>query len=131
MPSALLTVSPFTTILGFASFGSGRSISSFTAWPTIISVISCVLVSEVFRLPMNFPLFRISTQSEISSTSFSLCVMMMIAFPSFFMFRRTSKRRSVSWGVRTAVGSSRMRISALRYSIFTISTVCFCETDIS
>lgn len=46
-------------------------------------------------------------------------------------FRRTLNSFSVSCGVSTAVGSSRIRISAPRYSTFTISTVCFWDTDIS
>ena len=47
-------------------------------------------------------------------TSWSLWVMMTMALPSAFMARRMSKSRSVSWGVSTAVGSSRMRMSAPR-----------------
>ena len=58
-------------------------------------------------------------------------VMMTIAFPSSRIFRRTAKSLSVSCGVRTAVGSSRIRISAPRYSTLTISTICYWDTDMS
>ena len=114
IPSSLRTVRPEISSLGSTFFGSGRSMFSSTAWPTIMSVISWTPVSLVFRLPMNSPARRMSTRSEISRTSFSLCVMMTTALLSFLMLRRTSNSFSVSCGVRTAVGSSRIRISAFR-----------------
>ena len=85
-----------------------------TAWPTIMSVRAWGLVSLVFTVPMYFPLRRTDTLSERAMTSWSLWVMMTMAFPSAFMARSTSKSLSVSWGVRTAVGSSKIRMSAPR-----------------
>ena len=63
---------------------------------------------QVSTVVMYSPLRRMETRSEISSTSLSLWVMMMMAWPSAFMRRSTSKSLAVSWTVRTAVGSSRM-----------------------
>ena len=82
--------------------------------PTIISVSFISSVSFVSTVAMYLPFRRTATRSLISITSFSLWVMMMIDLPADFMFLRTSKRRSVSWGVKTAVGSSRIRMSAPR-----------------
>ena len=53
-------------------------------------------------------------RSAISRTSFSLWVMKMIDFPSALSASMISKSSLDSCGVRTAVGSSRMRISAPR-----------------
>ena len=99
--------------------------------PTIISVSSASLVSSVFTVAICSPRRRMATRSLTSSTSFSLWVMMMMLFPSSFIRRSTSNSRVISWGVSTAVGSSRIRMSAPRYSTLMISTVCFSETDIS
>ena len=44
MPSMLRTVRFLTSIRGLGSTGSGRSILSVTAWPTIMLVISCAFV---------------------------------------------------------------------------------------
>ncbi|MPM94625.1 hypothetical protein SDC9_141773 [bioreactor metagenome] len=38
---------------------------------------------------------------------------------------------SISWGVNTAVGSSKMRTSAPRYNVFRISTLCCIPTVVS
>ena len=67
-----------------------------TAWPTIISVRAWGSVSAVFTAPMYCPLRSTATRSEMAMTSWSLCVMMTMAFPSAFIVRRMAKRRSVS-----------------------------------
>ncbi len=85
-----------------------------TLCPTIMSVISWALVSFVAIWPMYCPLRRTATRSERSSTSCILWVMMIMALPSARMLRSTANSLSVSCGVRTAVGSSRIRISAPR-----------------
>ena len=87
---------------------------SVTVWPTIISVSFWGEVSQVATSPMYWPFRSTATRSDTSMTSWSLWVMMTRALPSAFMFRMTSNRRSVSWGVSTAVGSSRIRMSAPR-----------------
>ena len=63
---------------------------------------------------MYFPFRSTATLSDSAMTSWSLWVMITMAFPSARMVRSTSKSLLVSWGVSTAVGSSRMRISAPR-----------------
>ena len=79
-----------------------------------MSVRAWGLVSAVLTVPMYLPLRSTATLSLRAMTSWSLWVIMTMALPSAFMARSTSKSLSVSWGVRTAVGSSRIRISAPR-----------------
>ena len=113
-PSASLQLRPFTSSRRSLYLASGRSMFRLTAWPTIISVSFWGSVSAVFTVPMYLPFRSTATLSEMAMTSWSLWVMMTMALPSAFMARRMSKSRSVSWGVSTAVGSSRMRMSAPR-----------------
>ena len=54
------------------------------------------------------------TRSAISMVSLSLWVMIMMLLPAALSCRMTRKRSSTSWGVSTAVGSSRIRRSAPR-----------------
>ena len=110
----LRTVRPLTSTRGFGSTGSGRSMFSVTAWPTIMLVISWALVRFVGMSPMNWPWRRMATRSDRASTSCILWVMMTMALPSSRMLRSTAKSLSVSCGVSTAVGSSRIRMSAPR-----------------
>ena len=111
-PSLSRQVRPAIVRRGFGFTGSGRSILRETLCPTIISVSSVSFVSGVLTVAMCSPFLRTATTSEISITSFSLCVIMMIAFPSSRIVLSTEKSFLVSCGVRTAVGSSRMSMSA-------------------
>ena len=111
--------------------GAARSMPSFTFSPTIISVSRVTSAFAVSTAPIYCPFRSTATRSESASTSVSLCVMIRIDLPSSRIFRRIAKRRSVSCGVSTAVGSSRIRMSAPRYRTFMISTVCFSETESS
>ena len=54
---------------------------SSTRLPTIISVSEVTVASFVSTVPMYWPLRSTATRSDSSSTSLSLCVMMMIALP--------------------------------------------------
>ena len=94
-------------------------------------VSSSAFVSRVITSPTYCPLRSTATRSDRDSTSCILWVMMTIALPALRMLRRMAKSLSVSCGVSTAVGSSKIRISAPRYSTLMISIVCFCETDMS
>ena len=87
---------------------------SFTFSPTIISVSREASAFAVSTSPMYRPFRSTATRSEIASTSFNLCVMIRMDFPSSRIFRSMAKRRSVSCGVSTAVGSSRIKMSAPR-----------------
>ena len=64
-------------------------------------------------------------------TSWSLWVMMTRALPSAFIFRMTSKSRSVSWGVSTAVGSIQDQDVCAPVEDLDDLTVCFSDTDMS
>ena len=131
LPSSELTFKSLISRRGSFFSTLGLSILRSVFFPTIISVSSFPFVSPVLTVVTYSPLRRTATSSEISITSFNLWVMIIIALPSSRILRRTSKSFSVSCGVKTAVGSSRIRISAPRYKTFSISTVCFSETDIS
>ncbi|KAF5053111.1 hypothetical protein DSECCO2_401670 [anaerobic digester metagenome] len=52
-----------------------------------------------------------------------------MALPWAAMLRRAAKSCSDSWGVSTAVGSSKMRIRLSRCRSFRISTRCFSPMD--
>ena len=113
-PSPSRHVTPFSSSRRTGVSYRGRSMFSVTLRPTIMSVRAWGLVWLVRTVPMYLPLRSTATLSDRAITSWSLWVMMTMALPSARMLRSTSKRRSVSWGVRTAVGSSRMRMSAPR-----------------
>ena len=65
------------------------------------------------RWPTTLPRRMTVIRSAISRTSYSLWLMKTMLWPSSARRRRTAKISSVSWGVRTAVGSSRTRTRAL------------------
>ena len=69
-------------------------------------------------------------RSLISITSFNLCEINTTDFPSAFRLFRISNKRLASCGVSTAVGSSRIMISAPRARILIISTLCASPTEI-
>ena len=75
---------------------------------------SCWLVSQVLTVPMHLPRLRTVTRSETSIISFSLCEMKRMLLPSLANSRIVAMSSSISCGVRTAVGSSKMSISLSR-----------------
>ena len=131
LPSMFFTVRFLTSSLLCFSSTKSLAISSVIFSPTINSVNCCSLVSVFKTVPTFSPLRNTEIRSEISMTSLSLWVMMTIDLPSSFILRKIVKSFVISCGVRTAVGSSRMRIEAPRYKVLTISSVSFSETDIS
>ena len=64
--------------------------------PTIHSVRACSLVSAVLTVVIYSPLRRMATRSEMSITSLSLWVMMMMECPSSFILRSTENSLSIS-----------------------------------
>ena len=66
--------------------------------------------------------------SAACMTSFILCVIKITEFPCFVKSRINCISVSDSCGVRTAVGSSMMRIRAFIYSALRISTFCCTPT---
>ena len=130
-PSLLSTVrSTIFKIVSLFSI-SGRSIFRLIGRPTISSVSFFSSHPAVSTVSMLFPFRRIVTRSLIERTSFNLWVIIIIAQPCSRIRRRILNSRSVSCGVRTADGSSRIRIWAPLYNTFRISTVCFSLTDMS
>lgn len=75
---------------------------------------SCLFVSQVFTVPMHLPLRRTVTRSETSMISLSLWEMKSMLLPSSAKPRMVCMSSSISCGVRTAVGSSKMSISLSR-----------------
>ena len=130
-PSRFTTVRSLTARRSTLSTGTERSILRSIFLPTIISVSSFSLVSAVLTVATCSPLRSTATLSDIAMTSLSLWVIIIKDLPSAFIARMTEKSFSVSCGVSTAVGSSRMRMSAPLYNTFIISTVCFSLTDMS
>ena len=128
LPSLFLTLILLTNNLSATFSGSVLLISKSTFVPTIISVNSLMLVSLVLTVAICSPFLKIATLSLISITSLSLWVMITMDLPFFLIFLITSKRCLISCGVKTAVGSSRIKISTLRYKALTISNVCFSLT---
>ena len=80
-----------------------------------MSSVSCWgSVSAVRKVAMVSPLRRTVTRSVFSMTSFILWLMKMTAQPSSFILRMMWKSLIVSWGVSTAVGSSKINMRAPR-----------------
>ena len=85
-----------------------------TSRPTIRRARPSSVAPSRATVSIVLPRRRTVMRSAIASTSPSLWVMKMIDFPSAWSERMMLKSSSASCGVRTAVGSSRMRISAPR-----------------
>ena len=79
--------------------------------------------------PTTLPPRSTVMRSATASTSRSLWVMKMIDLPWSMRLRTTAKKSSTSPGVSTAVGSSRIRMSASRKSALTSSTRCCSPTE--
>ncbi len=79
-------------------------------------------MSAVRTVLMVRPLRRIVTWLETAITSGSLWEMKMIVPPAAAISRTLENSWSLSCGVRTVVGSSRIRMRAPRYRAFRIST---------
>ena len=95
-----------------------------TSRPTISRASSFPFVDRVCRHVTTRPSRITVTRSASSMISCSLCVTITMERPSALRPRSTVNRWSFSCGVRTAVGSSRIRTLASRYSSFRISTRC-------
>ena len=75
---------------------------------------SCLFVSQVLTVPMHLPLRRTVTRSATAMISLSLCEMKRMDLPSRANSFIVAMSSSISCGVSTAVGSSKMRISLSR-----------------
>ena len=112
--SSFRTVRCSTRRTSLPNLGSGLSTVKLTSRPTIRLAMVRVSVSATFKMSISFPRQRIAQRSAIFLISSSLCVIRMMVLPSSRRLRMISSRNSISWGVSTAVGSSKMRISASR-----------------
>ena len=113
-PSRFFTVRFCTSRTVFPYFGSGFSTVKFTSRPTIRFAMVFAEVSLTSNISISFPLFKIAQRSATCLISESLCVIRIMVFPLSRSPRIISKRKLISCGVKTAVGSSKMRISASR-----------------
>ncbi len=100
---------------------------SWTERPTISAASSSSLVSGG-RSPTTRPRRKTVIVSAIACTSLSLCEMKTMARPLSRSSRMIRNRSSVSPGVSTAVGSSRISTWASRTSALRISTRCWTPT---
>ena len=101
--------------------------SSSTARPTISSA-SWASESVGLAWPTTLPRRITVIVSAMARTSRSLWVMKTIALPSSRSDRTTAISSSISCGVSTAVGSSKIRYFASLASAFRISTRCWTPT---
>ena len=97
---------------------------SRTSRPTIARASDASVAPSRGTVSIFLPRRRTVMRSAISSTSLSLWLMKMIDLPSACRLRMIPNSSPASCGVSTAVGSSRMRMSAPRKSAFRISTRC-------
>ena len=89
--------------------------------PTIASASASIEVSAIGVSSTTAPWRITVTSSHSAMISFSLCVISRIVVPRSRRPRSTTNSCSVSCGVSTAVGSSRIRMRAPRYSALRIS----------
>ena len=92
---------------------------------------SSALLAVGLASPTTLPSRMTVIRSATSRTSRSLWVMKTMAAPDSRSCRMVSMSSSVSWGVSTAVGSSKTRIRASRESALMISTRCWTPTGMS
>ena len=122
------TCNPLTSSTTAPRFASVRLTCNTTERPTIIwaSPASSVSFGEV--APTSLPPRRTTTRSATAITSWSLWVIKTMPTPELAKLRITPRSSSISCGVKTAVGSSRIsNLTSLR-SAFRISTRCCMPT---
>ena len=117
-----------TTSPGVAGF---FSTCRLTFLPTISVASSVSDVLETSTVLMYLPRRIMVHSSAEDIISLSLWVITMMVLPLLTRSCMIWISFSISCGVRTAVGSSRIRISAPRYRAFKISTRCCIPTEIS
>ena len=110
----LLTDTSFTSRITSPGARSSFSTCRLTGRPTIIRESSSLVVPLMSTVPMHLPLRSTVQRSATAMISDSLCVMNRMDLPSRAKPRMISISSSISCGVSTAVGSSRIRISLSR-----------------
>ena len=129
-PRESTTLTPRASSTGLPTSAGGLSTRSLTERPTIISASSA---SEAVggAVPTTLPRRITLIRSPIALTSRSLWVMKMIEVPRSLRARMISISSSISCGVSTAVGSSRISTWASLASALMISTRCWTPTGMS
>ena len=122
------TSSPLTSRTTPPRLASVRFTCKTTERPTIIwaSPASSVSLGEV--VPTNFPPRKTTTRSATAMTSCNLWVIRTTPTPDLAKLRITIRSSSISCGVRTAVGSSRINNFTSLRSALRISTRCCIPT---
>ncbi len=115
------------------SFGCAGffSVLKETERPTIISANCCEETSFTLTVPILCPRRMTVQRSATFLISSNLCVIKMIDLPSSVSSFKIIINSSISCGVNTAVGSSKIKTFAPRYKVFKISTRCCIPTEIS
>ena len=108
------TVIPSTTRMGSLGLEGSLWTANSTSRPTIMRDSSSRLVSAMFTVPMYLPFRRTVQRSATDMISFSLWEMNRMDLPSAARFFMICISSSISCGVSTAVGSSKIRISLSR-----------------
>ena len=122
-PSSPVTVSLSTSRTVPPGFAGVLLTRSCTFLPTMSDARSSAVASGA-RSPTTAPRRSTVIVSAIAWTSLSLCEMKMTDVPPSRSWRTMRNSSSVSAGVSTAVGSSRISTLAWRTSALTISTRC-------
>ena len=108
---------------------AGERCGGATAWPTIHCASWACVVCAAVTSATSRAARSTTMRCETRSTSASLWLMKMIDRPCATICASVANSASASSGVSTAVGSSRIRIRAPRYSAFRISTRWRSPTD--
>ena len=108
------TVTPRTSSATSPGCAGAFAMLKSTSRPTIMRLSSSLVVEAISTVPMHFPLRSTVQRSATAMISLSLWVMNRMDLPSRANERIMSINSSISCGVSTAVGSSRIRISLSR-----------------
>ena len=111
-PAGVLTFSIAQTTS--PALAVGRRTGAATAWPTIHCASCASVVPATGASATSLPARSTATRCETRSTSPSLWLMKTIESPCATIWPSVSNRASLSCGVSTAVGSSRIRMRAPR-----------------
>ncbi len=129
-PRSLSAETPLTDRTTRPRSTGARSSTSRTGRPTMSPARSARVVpsgstSDAVTRPARMTVIR----SAMARTSPSLWLMKTTLLPAAVIARSVTNSSSASWGARTAVGSSMIRIRAPRWSILRISTRCCSPTE--
>ena len=114
VPRSSLTCRSLTSRIFLPRLRGALSSLKLTWWPTIISANCSSFASATLTVWMDLPARMTVTRSALSLISFSLWVIKMMDLPSLARFFMILMNSVISCGVKTAVGSSKIKMSAPR-----------------